>query len=278
MRAAGRLGRQGWRGVAAVAFAATAVLAVTVSRAAPAHLALTSARHPSRAHGASGAPRCATSRLRISLSTGAGPGTRASAGHGSSAGASVRTLDFTNVSGTACALSGYPAVAAYGTGGAQIGNAAGRDTSVTARRIVLAPGATAHAIPETLVNSSVLTLMPALRPWPLLAWVPGPEPVASEMRSRDVAHCAAPRATSALPGCRADVSATCPGPPRLTVTASTAVAANATAATPRQPWRPRRPDALIVAPLRRSALVFHLYPVTTHLPRPAPFRRPRRCG
>jgi len=145
MRAAGRLGRQGWRGVAAVAFAATAVLAVTVSRAAPAHLALTSARHPSRAHGASGAPRCATSRLRISLSTGAGPGTRASAGHGSSAGASVRTLDFTNVSGTACALSGYPAVAAYGTGGAQIGNAAGRDTSVAARRIVLAPGATARA-------------------------------------------------------------------------------------------------------------------------------------
>ena len=145
MRASGRLGRQGWRGVAAVAFAATAVLAVTVSRGAPEHLALTSARHPSKAHGASGAALCATSRLRISLGTGSGPGTRASAGHGSTAGASVSTLDFTNVSHAACALSGYPGVAAYGGDGAQIGNAAGRDTSVAAPRIVLAPGATARA-------------------------------------------------------------------------------------------------------------------------------------
>ena len=145
MRASGRLGRQGWQGVAAVAFAATAVLAVAVSRGAPAHVALTSSRHPSGAPGASGAAQCATSRLRISLTTGSGPGTRASAGHGRIAGAGVSTLEFTNVSGVACALSGYPGVAAYGAGGAQLGNAAGRDTSVAARRIVLAPGATAHA-------------------------------------------------------------------------------------------------------------------------------------
>jgi len=128
MRASGRLG---WLGGAAVAFAATAVLAVTVSRGGPAHVALTSTQQPGGAHGASGAAQCAASRLRISL--------------GTSAGASVSTLEFTNVSGTACALSGYPAVAAYGAGGAQIGNAAGRDTSVAARRIVLDPGATAHA-------------------------------------------------------------------------------------------------------------------------------------
>jgi hypothetical protein len=145
MRASGRLWRQGWRGVAAIAFAATAVLAVTVSRGAPAHVALTSARHPSRAHGASGTAQCAASKLRISLGTGSGPGTRVSAGQGPSGGAAISTLEFTNVSGTACALSGYPAVAAYGAGGAQIGNGAGRDTSVAARRIVLAPGATAHA-------------------------------------------------------------------------------------------------------------------------------------
>jgi len=142
MRASGRLG---WRGVAAVAFAATAVLAVTVSRGGPPHVALTSARHPSEAHGASGATQCTASRLRISLTAGSGPGTRASAGHDRSAGASVSTLNFTNVSGTACALSGYPGVAAYGAGGAQLGNAAGRDTSVAARRVVLAPGATARA-------------------------------------------------------------------------------------------------------------------------------------
>jgi len=148
MRASGRLGRQGWRGVAAVAFAATAVLAVIVSRGGPAHVALASERHPSGSHGASGASgtaHCAASRLRVWLSRDSGPGTPASAGQGSSAGATTSTLEFTNVSGTACALSGYPAVAAYGAGGAQIGNAAGRDISVAARRIVLAPGATAHA-------------------------------------------------------------------------------------------------------------------------------------
>jgi hypothetical protein len=151
MRASGRLGRQGWRGVVAVAFAATAVLAVTVSRGAPAHVALISARHPSRAHGAHGAhgatgtAQCAASKLRVWLGTSSGPGTRAGAGQGRSASATISTLEFTNISGTACALSGYPAVAAYGAGGAQIGNAAGRDTSVAARRIVLAPGATAHA-------------------------------------------------------------------------------------------------------------------------------------
>jgi len=54
-------------------------------------------------------------------------------------------VDFTNTSGAACTLSGYPQVSAYRDGGAQVGNAAVLDTSVIARRIVLAPGATAHA-------------------------------------------------------------------------------------------------------------------------------------
>ena len=152
MRASGRL----WRGIAGIAFAATAVVAVTVSRGGPAHVALTSARNPSEAHGATGATQCTASRLRISLGAGSGPGARASAGRGRSAGASVSvsTLEFTNVSGTACALSGYPEVTAYGAGGAQLGNAAGRDTSVAARRIVLAPGATAHAAVVASVSAS----------------------------------------------------------------------------------------------------------------------------
>jgi hypothetical protein len=45
-------------------------------------------------------------------------------------------------------------VAAYGAGGAQLGNAAGRDTSVAARSIVLAPGATAHAAVVASVSAS----------------------------------------------------------------------------------------------------------------------------
>src|SRR5215471_17882637 len=108
MRASGRLG---WRGVAAVAFAATAVRAVTVTRGGPPHVALTSARHPSEAHGATGATQCTASRLRVSLTAGSGPGTRTSADHDRSAGVSVGTLEFTNVSSTACELSGYPGVA-----------------------------------------------------------------------------------------------------------------------------------------------------------------------
>jgi hypothetical protein len=54
-------------------------------------------------------------------------------------------LDFTNVSGVPCTLAGYPEVAAYRGDGVQVGAAAGHDLSVTARRIVLAPGQTAHA-------------------------------------------------------------------------------------------------------------------------------------
>src|SRR5215471_4643358 len=99
MRASGRL----WRGVAGIAFAATAVVAVILSRGGPAHVALTSARNPSEAHGATGATQCTASGLRISLGSGSGPGARANAGRGRSAGASVgvSTLEFTNVSGTA---------------------------------------------------------------------------------------------------------------------------------------------------------------------------------
>jgi hypothetical protein len=54
-------------------------------------------------------------------------------------------VEFTNTSGATCTLSGFPRVSAYLAGGTQVGAAAALDTSVTARRIVLAPGASAHA-------------------------------------------------------------------------------------------------------------------------------------
>ncbi|HLH85165.1 MAG TPA: DUF4232 domain-containing protein [Trebonia sp.] len=133
MRASVRLG---WRVAAVVAFAATAALAVTLTRGAPTHAALTSARHLAREQGASGTPACATATLRISVGAGTSPADRAVA---------LYRLEFTNVSGAACTLSGYPQVAAYRGDGALVGNAAGRDTSAAARRVLLAPGATAHA-------------------------------------------------------------------------------------------------------------------------------------
>jgi hypothetical protein len=54
-------------------------------------------------------------------------------------------VEFTNISGSACTLSGFPQVSAYRAGGTLVGKAAALDTSVGALRVVLAPGATAHA-------------------------------------------------------------------------------------------------------------------------------------
>ena len=130
MRAAARLG---WRVAAVVAFGATAALAVTLTRGAPMHAALTSAR----SHDA--APRCAASGLRVSL--GAVP----AAATGVRQGLTSYALDFTNVSDVKCELRGYPAVAAYLGSGVQVGNAAAADTTATAHRVVLAPGETARA-------------------------------------------------------------------------------------------------------------------------------------
>ncbi|HMD91095.1 MAG TPA: DUF4232 domain-containing protein [Trebonia sp.] len=134
MRASVRLG---WRVAAVAAFAATAALAVTLSRGVTMPAALTSARHVTKQHAAT-TPRCAASRLHISV--------RIAASTGASAlGVTRYRLEFTNVSGATCALSGYPEVAAYRGDGAQVGNAAVLDTTATARRVLLAPGESAHA-------------------------------------------------------------------------------------------------------------------------------------
>ena len=138
--------RLGWRVAAIAAFAATAALAVSLTQGGSTPAALTSAKHVTKQRAAGGAPRCATPRLRISVGTGAGTGASTGTSTGASAPRVTRyRLDFTNVSGVTCTLSGYPEVAAYRGDGAQIGNEAGRDTSVAARHIVLAPGASAHA-------------------------------------------------------------------------------------------------------------------------------------
>jgi Protein of unknown function (DUF4232) len=134
MRASVRLG---WRVAAITAFAATAALAVTLSRGAPMPAALTSARHV-HPQPAVATPRCATSRLHISVGTAVSTGA-------SALGVTRYRLEFTNVSGATCALSGYPEVTAYRGDGAQIGNAAVLDTTVAARRVLLAPGESAHA-------------------------------------------------------------------------------------------------------------------------------------
>ena len=147
MRAGASLG---WRIAAVVAFGATAALAVVLSRGAPTDAALASAKGPNTQHAAADTPpsaatgRCAPSGLRISL----GPGARVT---------TVVTrypLDFTNVSGAPCTLAGYPEVTAYHGDKVPVGAAAGRDQSVAARRIVLAPGQTAHATLDAAVPAA----------------------------------------------------------------------------------------------------------------------------
>jgi hypothetical protein len=63
-------------------------------------------------------------------------------------------LDFTNVSGSPCTLVGYPEVSAYQRDDVQVGPVAAHDTSVMARRVVLAPGQTAHAAVEAMTPAA----------------------------------------------------------------------------------------------------------------------------
>ena len=133
--------RVAWRVVAAVAFAGTAALAVTLTRGAPVPVSLISARNagPAGRHAPAEVPRCAAAGLDISIAR-QDAAARVIAAH-----TATLPVDFTNISGTACTLSGYPQVSAYLDGAGQVGNAAVLDRSVRVRRIMLAPGATAHA-------------------------------------------------------------------------------------------------------------------------------------
>jgi hypothetical protein len=111
------------------AFGATAALAVTLNRPVPAPAALTVAARPRPA------PTCASAGLAVSLARAAG------------AFGSRYHVDFTNTSGSACTLSGYPQVAAYAVGRsgyAQVGNEALREAPGGASRVLLHPGGTAH--------------------------------------------------------------------------------------------------------------------------------------
>lgn len=84
---------------------------------------------------AAGPAGCATSGLAVKL----GPGNGA-------AGSTYFPIQFTNTSGAACSLFGYPGVSfVTGTNGSQIGLAARRDSTQPAQNIVLAPKAAAHA-------------------------------------------------------------------------------------------------------------------------------------
>jgi hypothetical protein len=92
---------------------------------------------PSRsAATAPGPPPCATSALRVSVS----------ASQGVAAGSSYYPIVFTNISGAACTLYGYPGVSfVAAAGGSQIGIPATENPAHPRQLITLAPGQAGHA-------------------------------------------------------------------------------------------------------------------------------------
>ncbi len=78
---------------------------------------------------------CSTSDLEVWLGLGEG---------GAAAGSTYYPLELTNVSRSSCRLFGFPGVSAVRS--RQLGSPAERDRSHAPRRVVLAPGETAHTV------------------------------------------------------------------------------------------------------------------------------------
>jgi hypothetical protein len=102
---------------------------VTVTAPASSPPASSSSAPPS-----SGAPACATSVLKGSLGSG-----------GAAAGTTFYSIEFTNTSGSACTLYGYPGVSFVTTSGSQVGTPATENPVYPRQLVTLAAGATAHA-------------------------------------------------------------------------------------------------------------------------------------
>jgi hypothetical protein len=80
---------------------------------------------------------CATSALHVVVPSGSG---------NAAAGSAYYPIQFSNTSGSACTLYGYPGVSfVTAAGGSQIGAAATRNSTLPAKVISLSPGQTVHA-------------------------------------------------------------------------------------------------------------------------------------
>jgi hypothetical protein len=84
----------------------------------------------------SSAPACRTTQLAV---------WRAAPGSGTTGG-TYYELEFSNVSKSACSLTGYPRVFAVGHNGSRIGRAATHDMKFAPAPVVLSPRTTAHAV------------------------------------------------------------------------------------------------------------------------------------
>jgi hypothetical protein len=126
----------GRRAAAAIAASAVATLAITTTAAFAATSSGT-ARTASAATSATTVPACTAGALGAWVAVDQGNG---------AAGSIFYPLEFTNLSGHACALRGFPGVSAIDRNGKQLGSPATWDHVVQVRTVVLQPGATAHTV------------------------------------------------------------------------------------------------------------------------------------
>ena len=97
--------------------------------------------------------RCTASSLGVWLAAGQGNG---------AAGTIFYPLEFTNLSGHACSLFGFPGVSAITLDGHQLGSPANREHTRTPHTVILRPGATAHTI--LAYHDAVVSTEPGCHP------------------------------------------------------------------------------------------------------------------
>ena len=96
------------------------------------------ASSPAASHGSTAAAGCSSSGLSAHVDLAQG---------GAAAGSIYVPIDFTNTSGSACTMEGYPGVSfVRSPSGSQLGNAATRNPAALPAMVTLAPGGVAHAI------------------------------------------------------------------------------------------------------------------------------------
>src|SRR5579859_422574 len=96
------------------------------------------ASSPAASHGSTAAAGCSASELTVHVELAQG---------GAAAGSTYVPIDFTNTSGSACTMDGYPGVSfVRSRSGGQLGKPATRNPAATPATVTLTPGGVAHAI------------------------------------------------------------------------------------------------------------------------------------
>ena len=122
--------------------------AAVIAAASVAGLIATSAAFAASSSGAvltADTSRAAPAAVRACTASDLGAWVAVTQGNGA-AGSIFYPLQFTNLSRRACAMRGFPGVSAINRSGHQLGRPASWDHVIPVRTVVLAPGATAHAI------------------------------------------------------------------------------------------------------------------------------------